>query len=83
MPEWIKTAGGEKLWAVITPGEAQVQSALLANKKEVVQLISPKFATPDTGLFQLIPTMSYDSVELETNISEETDQVIHAVNNRF
>jgi len=83
MPEWIKTASGEKLWAVITPGEAQVQSASLADKREVVQLISPKFATPDTGLFQLIPTMSYDSVELETNVSEEMDQVIHAVNDRF
>ncbi|MFN9957249.1 MAG: hypothetical protein ACK55I_29445, partial [bacterium] len=53
--------------------------------KPDLQLTSPKLANTDTGLFQLIPALSYDSVEIDpSSASDEVmTQVVTDVNSRF
>jgi hypothetical protein len=60
VPDWIVTAGGEKLWSSSKPEFLKTESD---TKSDDLVLVSPKLANVETGLFQLIPALSYDSVE--------------------
>jgi hypothetical protein len=83
VPDWIKNVGAEKLWA---SSDAPIQEPDQdATAKPDLQLTSPKLANTDTGLFQLIPALSYDSVEIDpSSASDEVmTQVVTDVNSRF
>jgi len=74
IPSWIKNAGASKLWSAVESAEPASFS-----------LTSPKLATADTGLFQLIPTLSYDLVDLDPSVppSDSIDHLVIGVNDRF
>jgi len=79
IPEWIKTTGGEKLWA-----QVQIESDF--SMEPDLGLTSPRLTDSDPdGLFQLIPSLSYDSVEVNQTASVEDalNQTVEMVNSRF
>jgi hypothetical protein len=82
VPDWIVTAGGEKLWSSSKPELLKMESG---TRSDDVVLISPKLANVETGLFQLIPALSYDSVEETPSAQQHADipQVVAHVNDRF
>ena len=84
IPDWIKVSGGASLWSFLTVDTVEPIPSLEANQG-IMQLTSPGFADPETGLFQLIPSLSYDSVELyPTDVQDETvAHVVATMNDRF
>ncbi len=82
VPDWIISAGGEKLWPFSNPKDLKVEFGPKTNDMEIV---TPRLAAGDTGLFQLIPTLSYDSVEGNTSDEQQATvpQVVAGVNDRF
>jgi hypothetical protein len=83
-PEWIKATGEISLWSFLNVDTA-VTIPNADGAQEVMQLTSPGFADPETGLFQLIPSLSYVSVELHpTGAPDEAiAHVVSTVNDRL
>jgi hypothetical protein len=84
IPEWIKATGEISLWSFLNVDTA-VTIPNADGAQEVMQLTSPGFADPETGLFQLIPSLSYDSVELHPTGApdEAVAHVVSTVNDRL
>ena len=83
IPDWIKRLDIKQVW--VKPQMLVPDVSTTPGVNVALTLTSPRLTDGEPGLFQLIPTLSYDSVDVDTSSSPTTamDHVLDSVNDRF